>query len=324
MNVAIIGCGMMGELHAACAAEAGFRVVVCASQPFETAEALAEQHGADATGDAAEAFQRDDVDVVCIATPTPTHADYVVAAAEAGKHIFCEKPLGRTLEQCDRAIDAAKQHGVKLYVGHVVRFFHEFEAIRAQVEANKAGKVGFVKTYRGGISPMGAGGWFRDEKQSGGATLDMIIHDLDWLRYMFGDPERVFSQNLLGKTPLPIDYVLATLRFPSGVIAQCIGSWAHPAGFRVKVEVCGSGGMIQFDSADAPISAMPRETESGPSMIVPASPVNESPYTREWRDFAAWLNGESEPRVTTDDARWAVRMALGAIESAETGQPVTF
>jgi predicted dehydrogenase len=69
---------------------------------------------------------------------------------------------------------------------------------------------------------------------------------------------------------------------------------------------------------------MPRETESGPSMIVPASPVNESPYTREWRDFAAWLDGESEPRVTTDDARWAVRMALGAIESAETGQPVTF
>jgi UDP-N-acetylglucosamine 3-dehydrogenase len=315
---------MMGSLHAACATEAGFRVVACASQPLETAEALAATYDADAVADAADVFARDDVDVVCIATPTPTHADYVVAAAEAGKHIFCEKPLGRDLAQCDRAIDAAQRHGVKLYVGHVVRFFHEFEAIRAQIDAGKVGKAGFVKTFRGGISPLGAGGWFRDIEQSGGATLDMLIHDFDWLRYTFGDPERVFSQNLAGKTDLPIDYVMATFRFPRGIIAQCIGSWAHPAGFRVKAEVCGSGGMIQFDSQNAPISAMPRETESGPSMIVPASPVNESPYTREWRDFANWLAGDSEPKVTADDARWAVRMALAALESAECGQPVEF
>jgi UDP-N-acetylglucosamine 3-dehydrogenase len=171
---------------------------------------------------------------------------------------------------------------------------------------------------------LGAGGWFRDIEQSGGATLDMLIHDFDWLRYTFGDPERVFSQNLAGKTDLPIDYVMATFRFPRGVIAQCIGSWAHPAGFRVKAEVCGSGGMIQFDSQNAPISVMPRETESGPSMIVPASPVNESPYTREWRDFANWLTGDSEPKVTADDAKWAVRMALAALESAANGQPVEF
>jgi predicted dehydrogenase len=324
VNIAIIGCGMMGELHAASATEAGFRVVVCASQPAEAAEAVAKKFDAEAVADPMVALQRDDIDAVCIATPTPTHADYVVAAAEAGKHIFCEKPLGRTLEQCDQAIAAADKNGVKLYVGHVVRYFHEFEAIRAQIDAGKVGKVGFVKTYRGGISPMGAGGWFRDAKQSGGATLDLLIHDLDWLRYAFGDPERVFSQNLAGKTSLPIDYVLATMRFPSGVIAQSIGTWAHPAGFRVKAEVCGSGGMIQYDSHDAPISVMPRETESGPSMIVPASPVNESPYTREWRDFAKWLSGESEPKVSPEDAKWAVRMALAAIDSAESGQPVEF
>lgn len=325
MNLAIIGCGVMGEMHAECAAEAGFRVAVCASQPADAAEALAKKFDAEAVADPMAALRRDDIDVVCIATPTPTHADYVAAAADAGKHIFCEKPLGRTLEQCDEAIAAADRHGVKLYVGHVVRYFHEFEAIRNQIESGKIGKVGFVKIYRGGISPMGAGGWFRDAKQSGGPTLDLIIHDFDWLRYMFGDPERVFSQNLAGKTPLPIDYVLATMRFSSGVIAQCIGSWAHSAGFRVKAEVCGSGGMIQYDSDDAPITMMPRETDgNGPSMIVPASPVNESPYTREWRDFAKWLSGESEPRVTPDDAKWAVRMSLAAIESAESGQPVTF
>jgi predicted dehydrogenase len=91
------------------------------------------------------------------------------------------------------------------------------------------------------------------------------------------------------------------------------------------VDICGERGMVTFDSSEAPVSAQLRQgAGSGPSTIVPACPVLVSPYQLEWEDFAGWLAGTHEPRVTPEDGRWAVRMALGALESAETGEPVEF
>ncbi|MCC6487175.1 MAG: Gfo/Idh/MocA family oxidoreductase, partial [Candidatus Hydrogenedentes bacterium] len=325
MKVGIIGCSGMGAHHAQFICNAGFKLAVCGDTIPERAKALAAKFGADATGDCMSVCRRKDVDVVAVLTPTPYHAPYVVAAAEAGKHVFCEKPFGRTMEQCDEALDAVEKADVKLFLGHVVRYFQEFEAIKKQIEAGKVGKVGFVRTYRGGICPVGAGTWFRDWEMSGGVTMDTIIHDFDWIRYVFGDPERIFCQNLKERFGEAIDYSMVTMRMKSGVIATTTGTWAHPAGFQVKVEVCGDNGMIQYDSNEAPISSMMRANASGtPGMIVPGSPVSVSPYQLEWEDFKRWLEGKGEPRVTPEDGVWAVRIALGALESAQTGQPVTF
>jgi predicted dehydrogenase len=313
----------MGANHAQFAVNCGLNVVVCADTVKAKAEALAGKFGAEATQDGMAACTRDDVDIVGIMTPTPTHTDYVVAAAEAEKNISCEKPFGRTVAQCEAAEAAVADAGVKLFVAHVVRYFHEFEAIRTQIENGKVGDVGFVKAYRGGLFPQGEGMWFRDYDQSGGVVFDSSIHDFDWIRYVFGDPERVFCQNL--QRDDAIDYGLVTLRMKSGILAHVIGTWAHPGGFRVKVEVCGDRGMLQFDSEEAPISTMMRETEAGaPTMIVPASPVAVSPYQLEWQDFLTWLDGDGGPRVMPKDATWAVRIASAALESAKSGKPVNF
>jgi len=324
MNVAIIGCSGMGAAHAQMATNCGLKLVACGDSRKAVAEALAKRYGADATTNCRALIQRDDVDIVAITTPTPTHADYVVAAAEARKHIFCEKPFGRTVAQCREAIAAVKKRRVKLFVGHVLRYFHEFEAMRAQVKAGKLGKVGFVKMYRGGIFPQGMGKWFRDYAQSGGVTLDSMIHDMDWLRYVFGDAERVFCQAIQRSKPQHLDYSQATFRMKNGIIAHVIGTWAHPAGFRVRTEICGQKGMLQFDSDEAPVSVMMRKTAGGgPTMIVPGSPVITSPYQLEWEDFLGWIAGKHKPRVTPNDALEAVRMATAALESAATGKPVT-
>lgn len=323
MNVAIIGCGGMGSLHARMASNCGLKIVACGDKYLATAKKLAKQYGAAASDDCMAVIARPDVDIVGIMTPTPTHTAYVTAAARAGKHIFCEKPFGRTVEQCKAAIAAVKKAKVKLFVAHVVRYFQEFDAIRAQVVAGKVGKPGFVKLYRGGIFPMGVDGWYRDYGQSGGVTLDSMIHDLDWLRYTFGDAERVFCQALQRQEPEFIDYAMATFRMKSGVIAKVIGTWAHPSGFRVEVEVCGDNGMIQFNSDESPLVTMKR-TQPGttPNMIVPASPVPASPYELEWQDFIAWIEGSPRARVTPEDALEAVRMATAALKSAATGKPV--
>jgi predicted dehydrogenase len=324
MNVAIIGCNVMGRLHARMAENCGLKVIVCADKRKKMAAALAKKYKACADTDCRAVIRRHDVDIVGIMTPTPTHTKYIVAAAEAGKHVFCEKPLGRSLDECKEAIAAVKKANVKLFVGHVVRYFHEFEAMKAQVAAGKLGKVGFVKLYRGGIFPRGVGKWYRDYEQSGGVTLDSMIHDIDWLRYVFGDAARVFCQVLLRSKPQPLDYSMATFRMKNGIIAHVTGTWSHPGGFRVRAEICGDKGMAQFDSADTALSVMMRaKPDEGPGMVVPGSPVVTSPYQLEWEDFLRWVRGEGEPRVKPEDALEAIRMALAALTSAKTGEPVT-
>lgn len=322
MNVALIGCSGMGRVHAAMASNCGLKITVCSDKNREAAVALAKQYGAEAMTDGLAACRHADVDIVAIATPTPTHGTFVKAAAEAGKHIFCEKPFCRTVKECREAIAAAKKAKVKLFVGHVVRYFQEFEAMKDQIEAGKIGEPGFVKLYRGGIFPAGTEMWFRDYRQSGGVTFDCMIHDLDWIRYVFGEPDHIFCQALMRSEKSAQDYSQVTMRMKNGLIATVIGTWAHPQGFRVKAEICGSRGMLQFDSDEAPITAMKRETEAGPGMIVPASPVDKSPYQLEWEDFVAWLEGRHEPRVTPYDALRAVQMAEAALKSAETQRPV--
>jgi len=323
MNVAVIGCGGMGTMHAHIVRTIGLNVVVCADTAAAKAEALATTFGADATPNGIEAAARKDVDIVAVCTSTPNHFPFVAAAAQARKNIFCEKPFCRTIAECKEAIAAAKKAKIKLFVGHVVRYFQEFEAIREKVQAGVIGKPGFVKTYRGGIFPLGEKAWFHDYAQSGGVTMDTIIHDFDWIRYVFGEPDRVFCQAIQRSEPEKLDYSLATFRMKNGIIANVVGTWAHPGGFRVRAEVCGEKGMVSFDSNEAPISTMMRaKPGEGATMIVPESPVDVSPYELEWRDFIGWIEGKNTPRVTPEDGMAAVKMALGALESAKTGKVV--
>ncbi len=323
MNLAIVGCGGIGRLHAEMATRAGLKIVACTDKDPDAAKALGRQYNASASTDMDGVIRRPDVDIVLVTTPTPRHSGAVTDAAKAGKHIFCEKPFASTVQQCRAAIAAAKKARVKLFVGHVVRYFHEFETIRAEIRAGKIGTPGFARLYRGGFYPGGPTSWFRDYAQSGGVTFDCMIHDLDWVRYMFGEPERIFCQALRRSEPEKLDYSQVTMKMKNGMLALVIGTWAHPAGFQVKVEVCGSGGAIQFDSKVSSLSAMKREVKgAAPTMVVPSSAEDVSPYQLEWEDFIGWIEGKHEPRVTAEDAVRAVEIALAALKSADTGKPV--
>jgi predicted dehydrogenase len=120
-----------------------------------------------------------------------------------------------------------------------------------------------------------------------------------------------------------MDYAQATFRMKSGLIAKLIGTWAHPQGFRVEVEVCGDNGMIQFNSDETSMTLMKRgKPGEGPGVIVPGNPVPVSPYELEWRDFLSCIEGKAQARVTPEDALMAVKMALAALKSVETGKPV--
>jgi predicted dehydrogenase len=177
---------------------------------------------------------------------------------------------------------------------------------------------------RGGGFPHAWNNWFANYEWSGGAILDLSIHDLDWLLWTFGPAERVFAKGLMFSGLEEKDYALVTIRFKSGVIAHVEGSWATPGGFDVSLEVAGDKGLINFDSDAATPLVMGRwaveaETQGVP---VPSSPMAVSPYYLELQHFIDCIEQGRKPDVTPQEAMDAVALALAAIESVRTGLPV--
>ncbi len=325
-RVALIGAGTMGGTHARQWARVPGAELVGVLDPRTAA--------AEATGPAYKNWEAliagARPDIVDICTPTPTHRDYVERAAAAGLAVFVEKPLARTLADCDAVVDAVERSGVPFMAGHVLRWFPEYAAAKRLVDAGGVGTPAAVRTARlAGMPNTGhADNWYADSARSGGVVLDMILHDFDWLRWTFGPIARVFAHGLYGRADCArrLDYALVTLRFASGVVGHVTGSWAHPGGFRTTLEVAGDGGLIEHDSArSAPLTASLRGTGAGGGVAVPESPMAEGddPYFLELAAFIGALERNEPPPVGVHDAREAARIALAALESIETGKVVT-
>jgi UDP-N-acetylglucosamine 3-dehydrogenase len=325
LNVGIIGAGTMGNLHAGCCVEIpDLTVSTVADLELEKAEALASRVGAKATAKAEDVLDDAAIDIVAVCVPTPGHRDLILAAAKAGKNIFAEKPLALTLEQGREILDAVDKAGVRLFIGQVVRYFHEYVKLKEQIDAGAVGRVGVVRLLRGGPAPFGGKAWYNEREKSGTLILDMLIHDIDWLRWCFGDAKRVFAQNIAHHGIKELDYALVCIRFQSGVIAHVTGSWAYPGNFRTEYEVAGSKGLLYGSSDDAaPIRVELHDTDApGGGVAVPELPTLKTPFRLEWEDFVAWLKDDREPRVSAQDALEAMKIALAALESVDSGEPV--
>ncbi len=333
MRVALVGAGGMAGVHAGCYGEIkGATLAGVLDTSPEAAQALAAQHGAKAFTDFDKMLEEIRPDVVDVCCPTPWHVDYVVRAAERAaelgiRGISTEKPMGRSLEDCDRMIAACEAAGIPLFVAHVVRFFPEFSLAKRQVEAGNVGLPASVRTRRGGPMPRAWDDWYADFKRSGGLVLDLIIHDFDWLRWTFGEVERVYARGL-GDSKLPaFDYALVTLKFKSGVIGHVEGTWADPGGFKVTFEIAGDGGLLEYNAnqpTGAPFKPAFSTAAAGgqPGVAIPESPTGNNPYQLELEHFIDCLHRGATPSISPQDGKEAVRIALAAIESIETGKPV--
>jgi predicted dehydrogenase len=290
----------------------------------EAAEELAKSVGAKAFTDFDEMLAAVKPDVVDVCVPTPWHKDYVLKAARAGKHIVTEKPMSSSLDDCREMIEATSKAGVTFMPAHVLRFFPEFTAMKAQIDAGAVGNPAVVRTTRGGGFPTGWNDWYANFKLSGGVLLDLIIHDFDWLRWTFGNAERVFAKGLIDRGLKRLDYALVTIRFKSGVIAHVEGTWANPAGFDVKCEVAGDKGMLDYHNKKATplMIARTKTEEQKPGMAIPESPTAQNPYFMELQHFIDCVETGAKPSITPEDGMRAVEIALAATESIRTGKPV--
>jgi len=326
MRVGIVGAGFMGTTHAAGWAETPAEIVGFSAETQQEAGVLARRYQAKVYPDLDAMLS--EVDVLDICSPTHLHHEMALKAAAAGKHIVCEKPLARTTGQAREMLTACRNAGVQLLVAHVIRFFPEYALAHATVEEGQIGKPAVIRLHRGSYRPKKpAGNWFLDEEKSGGILMDLMIHDYDYARWVAGEVESVSARRVTELHPdAPVDYGLVILSHRSGALSHIAGAWAYPPPtFRTHVEIAGDRGLLEFDSdGTAPIQNLILKTggSDAPDVALPSSPVSESPYTTQIKEFYSVLADGKTARVSATDGLVAVQIAEAALESAHTGQPV--
>jgi predicted dehydrogenase len=322
VKVGVVGAGFMGSVHlAAYAGMPGVEVVGVADANGEAAVSGAAAAGARPYPSYEALVSAEDVDVIDACVPTALHGDLALRVAADGKHLFLEKPIARTLEEADEILSAFEASEGRLLVGHVVRFFPEYARIKAMVEAGDVGTVGVARTSRRSPFLRGWNDWYADWRQSGGVLVDLVIHDFDFLRWCFGEVERVYAGGVMGREYNRLDYALTTLRFAGGPIAHVEGHWGFPAPFEYAIEVAGSKGLVTANSTEAaPLKLL---QDAGSAGEAPGVAVGTSPYQAELEHFVRCVERGEEPVVDGKDAREALRVSLAAIESIRTGEAVT-
>lgn len=324
-RIGIIGAGGIANKHANAWADVpGATVVAVADLDNERANILAKHIGAKACPSVEALLAEANVDVADICVPTPQHVPVAMVCLAHRVPSILEKPMARTVDDARTLVAAFRDAGVPLAPAHVVRFFQDFSAIREQINAGAVGKPAVVRITRGGPFPRGKDNWYGDPAQSGGVLFDLCLHDFDWLRYTFGEVERVTSDCLMAKGARDRDYALSVLRFKSGVIAHVEGTWVHTDGFRVEVEVSGDKGVLEHNT-QFPVAVKVRKNgaEAGPAVAFPESPVSVDPYTAELAELLAAVTHGAPARVTPEDAIAALEIAEACWQSAQSGEPVT-
>jgi myo-inositol 2-dehydrogenase/D-chiro-inositol 1-dehydrogenase len=328
LNVGIIGAGRIGKVHAETIA---FRLpeattLAIADVNRKAAEDVAQRCGIPhVVGRAEDILGNPDIDAVLICSSTGTHSGLVVAAAQAGKHIFCEKPIDLNLDRIDRALDAVEKAGVKLQVGFNRRFDPNFARVRKAVVAGEIGQPHLLHIISRDPAPPP----LSYVKASGGMFLDMTIHDFDMARFLIGDEvEEIYTAGAVMVDPEignagDVDTALIVLRFRNGVIGTIDNSRKAVYGYDQRVEILGSEGAIStgncypnqavisnadFVHRDLPLNFfMERYTES---------------FANEMRAFVDAVLKDKPVPVSGIDGRIPVVMALAARRSYDEHRPI--
>ena len=328
VKVGLVGAGLMGSTHAAGWAQTPATLAGFYALNRAQAEAQAALYGCQVY-DSLDALLND-VDIVDVCSPTDYHYEHVMAAANAGKHIICEKPIALTNAHAREMVAACQARGTHFLIAHVVRFFPEYELAKTTVARGDIGDPAVVRLTRCSAVPKwttveGATNWFLDPAKSGGMMVDLMIHDFDYARWIAGDVVSVYARSARGQNPDAAgDYGIAILTHASGAISNVEGGWCYPQGmFRTALEIAGSAGVIEqpVGSATA-VNLYLHQTDDTASVPVPRSPLAESPYVTEIKHFYDVIVNGATPRVTAEDGLRALEIALAAVESAKTGRPV--
>lgn len=258
MKVGVIGCGGMGTTHylslKALSSQMDLEVTAladCREEFLDKAAVYFPDARTYAYG--MELIEQEDLDVVHICLPSYLHVEHAVAAMEKGMHVFVEKPICLTKEDAEKILEAEKRTGVKAMVGQVVRSFDEYRYLKEAYEKGTYGKLRSIVMQRvSGNVNWGFEDWFHDEKRSGSVVLDLHVHDLDFLRYMLGEPDS-FDVRATAFDSGMINHIITAYEF-GNVFVTAEGVWdISPAmKFAASFRACFDQATVVFNSAQDP------------------------------------------------------------------------
>jgi len=263
-----------------------------------------------------------DVELVDICLPTDKHHDVAVAALKAGKHVFCEKPVARTSQQAANIARTAARAKGYFMVGHCIRFWPEYQVTYDMIKSGKYGPVQEIFLRRVANPPLtGDKNWFMNSKRSGGAILDLQIHDVDFLLYLCGKPKRVRAWGDKGPSK-GYDIIHAAFEYPRNVHATIVAGWGYQHPFPFDMSFC-----IRCEKAtfDYDMKCGPLRVYAGKDKpIEPRLPAG-SGWDRELDYFIKCVEKKTPPTVVTASSSLeSIRLVEAELESIATGKAVSF
>lgn len=327
LGLALLGTGRMAHVYGPkINAHPGLRLVRVYNHRLAGAEAAASAHGGVPSDDLAATLADPSVDAVVIATPTSTHLEYVTAAAQAGKPIYCEKPLDLTMERTEKCLEVLEAHPVPFMLGFNRRFDPDNAALRAAVRAGEVGDLTFLMSWSREPAPPP----LDYVKNSGGYFVDATIHDIDLLCWIAGErPVEVYATGACLFDPGigelgDADATMTTLKFPSGAMAHINNSRQCAYGFDQRVEAFGRKGMVQTRNHrdDSLIRWDAARTEA----LMPLKHFFLERYDASFYNaldaFHAAVTSGQAPEPNAEDGRAALAVALACGQAMKDGRAV--
>lgn len=329
LKIGVIGLGRMGRLYAEALATritGGELYAVASLDAREREQISSELAIPHVYEEAAEVLMLPEIDAVVIATPTSTHHNLVIAAAEAGKAIFCEKPLALTLAQTHAALAAVRHAGVPLQVGFMRRFDAAYQKARALITAGQIGEpVTFKAISRDPFCPPSN---YLDPSQNGGLILDMAIHDFDMARWLMdSEVVQVTAEGTLRvckdlAMTGDIDNALINLRFASDALGNVEVSRNAFYGYDIRTEVLGSEGALMIGAQQyTPVVLLTRAGAQHDTMPYLVERFGAA-YQSQIQHFVDCLRDGREPSVGGAEALAACEIGVAATLACQTNQPV--
>lgn len=326
VRLGLVGTGRIGQLHVETLLRSQIgQLVAVTDLHLDAARACAERYGVSQVAhDVADLLHNYDIQGLLICSSTNTHANYCLAASNAGKHIFCEKPIDADLARIDAVIHEVERTGVKMMVGFNRRFDPNHRRIKQSIEQGKIGTPHLLHIISRDPAPPP----LEYIKVSGGLFFDMTIHDFDMARYLLGEVDEIYASAAVRVDPRigevgDVDTALITLKFAGGALGSIDNSRQAVYGYDQRVEVFGSGGVLRSENV------FPDEvTLSTANSVERGLPKNFfmdrylASYQAELETFVRCIAEDRPTPVTVHDGRAPVVMALAAQKSLAEGRPV--
>lgn len=309
INVGVIGVGAMGYNHARVYSELENANLMAVSDLLrEKTKEVSKEYNAEGYVDYNDILKMPEIEAVSVCVPTTHHFNVVMDAIEHGKHVLVEKPIAFTLREARIMVKAAKDEGVKLATGHVERFNPAVEKSKEIIKNDVIGEVVSASAKRVGPFPP--------RIKDVGVTIDLAIHEVDVMFYLFESPvSRIYANmgSRLEKCEYE-DHAEIMSKFKNGVIGMLEVNWLTPYKKR-NLEITGVDGIISIDYIDQTVNVYGKSTQT---VDVPY----KEPLKEELSSFLSAVKNGEDPKITGEDGIYSLKIVTAALKSAKNDFPV--